>query len=582
MCNMFKLLLPVFAGLSLAGYQTASAQVKTATKITLAKQISLNNPITIQELKTGKYKDINIYSKVAMLGRVSGKSPISSAGTKTATVNGVTYTLQKTPFTTSGGEQNIGSATSLQSPDGLKVCAVQKARSENVFDVLNQFNTQSQIFVGGVYSDEAVLRGTYARLNLPRNPMQITTELVDFTQNSPVSNIETVANPENSGQINQAIANLLRRNQNASVPGNIRSDVFEVHSAAQLSVNLSSNASANLEPLLGVPVTVGADRSIVGDTKFEFNQVAAVVVQPFFNISVATPPTQLINGTTPSNAVYVSNVVYGRIAIITALSTSASATLQADMSAAVDAVDLVTADNSLSAGAKALFEARAIKVYIFGGDPVLASGVSVGSFAEFRNYINGMKAGVSGALGVPIAYQLRYIADDAPVNIKAVTEFNAVECKKASQIRASLSGIKVTNVVDFGFDEELYGNVKVDFNGKEYTLWSVSSANAIKKGKDQTITSSGDEEFINVFSDQVTSNTMLNIKMNIKDKIEGGPEFLGAAAKAKEDGFVSYTPGSVSVKALDVINANGGLLTKTFTLTEGNAEIKVTVRFKVE
>jgi hypothetical protein len=70
--------------------------------------------------------------------------------------------------------------------------------------------------------------------------------------------------------------------------------------------------------------------------------------------------------------------------------------------------------------------------------------------------------------------------------------------------------------------------------------------------------------------------------MNVKDKIEGGPEWIGAAQQAKDDGFVTYTPGSVSVKALDIINANGGLLTKTFTLTEGSAEIKVTVRFKVD
>jgi hypothetical protein len=581
MHKMLKNLIPVLGCLTFVSYQTASAQVKPATRITFAKQVSLTSPITARDLISGKYKDLNIYSKVAMLGKIPGKS-ISNAAAKTATVNGVTYTLQKTPFTTSGGEQNIGSATTLQSTDGLKVCAVQRAKSENAFDVLNQFTTQSQVFVGGIYSDEAVLRGTYARMNLPRNPMQITTELVDFTQNSPVSNIEMVASPENTGQINQAIANLLRRNQNASVPGNIRSDVFEVHTAAQMSVNLSSNASANLEPLLGVPVTVGTDRSIVGDAKFEFNQVAAVVVQPFFNISVATPPTQLINGTTPDNAVYVSNVVYGRIAIITAVSTLASTQLQADMNAAVDAVDLVSAENGLSAGAKALFEAKAIKVFIYGGDPVLASGVAVGSFAEFKNYINGMKAGVSGALGVPIAYQMRYISDDAPVNIKAITEFNAVECKKATQIRASLSSIKVTKVVDFGGDEELYGNVKVTFGGKDYTLWTVSNANAIKKGENQVISATGDEEFINVFADQITNNTMLDIKMNVRDKIEGGPEWIGAAQQAKDDGFVTYTPGSVSVKALDIINANGGLLTKTFTLTEGSAEIKVTVRFKVD
>lgn len=582
MCKMIRHLVPVLACLLLAAGQSAMAQVKTTTKITVAKQLSVAGSPTIKDLTTGKYKDLNIYSKVAMLNKVAGKVPPGSAGAKTATVNGVTYTLQKTPFTATGGQQNVGSPVTQQSSDGLKVCAVQKTRSENVFDILNQFNVQSQVMVGGIFADEEVLRGTYARMNLPRKAMQITTELVDFTQNSPVSNIETVTSPENSGQINQAIANLLRRNQNANVPANIRSDVFQVHTLAQLSVNLSSNASANLAPLIGVPVTVGTSQNVVGDTKFEFNQVAAVVVQPFFNISVATPPSDLVNGTVPSNAVYVSNVVYGRVAIITAISTVASATLQADMNAAVDAVDVVSAERELSAGARALFEARAIKVYIFGGDPALASGVAVGSFAEFKNYINGMKQRVSGAMGVPIAYQMRYIADDAPVNIKAVTEFNAVECKKASQIRASLSSIKVTNVVDFGGDEELYGNVKIAFGGKEYSLWSVGAGNAIKKGKDGVISATGDEEFINVFTDAINSNTLMNIKMNIRDKIEGGPEWIGAAQKAKDDGFVTYGPGSVNVKMLDIINANGGVLNKTFTLTEGSAEIRVTIAFRVE
>ena len=570
----FALLIP---SVKLIG-QVQSLSSKTAfTKITMPV-----SPIKMQDLISGQYKNLNIYTKLAMTSKVPGVLPMSPSSARMATVNGITYTLQKTPFSSEVPSQNIGAAVKQESPDGLRACTIQKTRSENAFDVLNQFNSQAQVNVGAIFSDQAVVNGTYAKMNLSRKPMQITTELVDYSQSSPVSNIETINDPDNLGQVNQAIANLLRRNQNAIVPAAITSNVFEVHTAGQLTVSLSSNASVNLEALIGVPVTVGSDKSITSDSRFDFNQVAAVIVQPFYNISVANPPTELLNGAAPSNAVIVRNVIYGRIAIVTAVSTLASSELTAAMTNSIEAVDVVTAENGLSATAKALFEARAIKVYIFGGDAALAGGVAVGSFAELKNYITGMKTNVSGAAGMPIAYQLRYIQDDAPVYLKAITEFNAVECKHASQIRMSMSKIQVTKVVDFGGDEELFGNIKASYDNNQQTLWSVPISSPIKKSENQSIGSTGDEKFFNIFRDAVDANSTINLQLNIKDKIESGLEALGASDQAKADGFVSYSPSSVGVKVLDILNSNGGVLTKTYTLNEGSAEIKVTITFKAE
>jgi hypothetical protein len=252
------------------------------------------------------------------------------------------------------------------------------------------------------------------------------------------------------------------------------------------------------------------------------------------------------------------------------------------MTNSIDALDVASGKGSLSATAKALFEAKAIKVYIFGGDVTLANGVAVGSFDELKNYITGMKPSVSSASALPIAYQLRYIQDDAPVFLKAVTEFNAVECKRATQIRMSMSKILVTKVVDFGGDEELFGDIKATYNNSQQTLWSVPIAHVIKKSENQFIGPTGDEKSINIFTDQINGNSTINLQLDIKDQIEAGLEALGASDQAKRDGFVSYGPSSVSVNILDILNANGGVLNKTYTLNEGSAEVKVTITFKAQ
>jgi len=571
----FALLVP---SVKLIGQVQSIASKTSFTKITMPV-----SPIKMQDLISGQYKNENIYTKMVLMSRVPGTQTALATPAKTATVDGVTYTLQKTPFANvTQPVQNIGAAVKQQSPDGLNVCTTQKTRVENVFDIMNQFNSQSRVNVGEIFSDDAVVNGTYARMNLSRKPIQITTDLVDYTQSSPVSNIEPVNDPDNLGQINQAIANLLRKNQNANIPGAIKSDVFEVHTAGQLAMSLNSNASVNLEALLGVPVSVGSDRSVTTDSRFDLSQVAAVIVQPFFQISVANASTDILNGTIPSNAVIVKNVLYGRVAIVTAVSALASSELQAALTNSIEVKDLVNADGQLSATAKALFEARAIKVFIYGGDVTLANGVAVGSITELKNYINGMKANVSAASAVPIAYSLAYIQDYAPVQLKAVTEFNDVECKHATQIRMSMSKILVTKVVDFGGDEELFGSIKASYDNNQQTLWTVPIANPIKKSENQFISSTGDEKFINIFPDQINSNSTINLQLNIKDKIEAGLEALGASDQAKADGFVSYLPSSVGVKVLDILNSNGGVLTKTYTLNEGSAEIKVTITFKAE
>jgi hypothetical protein len=131
-------------------------------------------------------------------------------------------------------------------------------------------------------------------------------------------------------------------------------------------------------------------------------------------------------------------------------------------------------------------------------------------------------------------------------------------------------------------DEELFGYIKATFDNNQQTLWSVPISNPIKKSENQFISATGDEKFFNVFADQVDINSTINLQLNIKDKIESGLEALDATDQAKRDGFVSYSPASVGVKLLDILNANGGVLTKTYTLNEGSAEVKVTITFKAE
>jgi hypothetical protein len=343
-------------------------------------------------------------------------------------------------------------------------------------------------------------------------------------------------------------------------------------------LSLEASAGANLEALIGLPIEVTAGQSYAQNDVFEASHVAAAIVQPYFTISVSCPPWDLVEGTPPADAVVVSNVIYGRMAFITASAVMASRDLSAKVDRIINAVDLASAEATASAELSAILSTGSLKVRIIGGSSVTGSAASVGTFQEFKNHITQLDPTVQGSLGVPLAYIFRYVSDDAPVFIKGSSEFDRVECRRTKRLKIANAAIKVSKVSDFG-DEELYGTIKLTFDGDTKDLWSQSSF--VSKGHNQSIVINAEPEF-RVDPTRI-NNARLEIAFNVKDKIMRfpDPEEAGASDQAKRDGFVKYSPGTIEFNVKDAQNASGGTLTKNYTLTEGSAELKVAMTFKL-
>ncbi len=557
-------------------------KLKTAPKSALSDVLKKHNLTSfgIKNLSLIKNEDPMTQMRAYSTAPNRGATPpaVSAHSPKSTQVNGITYSLQATPFATSEKIQSVGSPVSQTSTDGVRICEKVTSSQEEHLEIINNYGAAGNIAPGMIFGDQSVLNGTFMQQPVTKKAFSITTDLIDFS-NVNLSNAQAVAAPYDLGAINNAVNGLLNRLKNSPIPARIYSDVYEVHASAQLKLSMESSASANLEALIDIPIDVSASQSFSNEEKFEVNRAVAVVVQPYFTISVASPPWELVNGAPPSDAVVVSNVIYGRMAIITATSTEASVDLKASLERAVGLVDVASGSVKGSAEVSSLLKAGSLKVRIIGGNAQNASAAAVGSFDEFKNFIKGIDPTVQGALGVPLAYMFRFVSDDAPVFIKGISQFDNVECRHAQRLKITNSSIKVTKVSDFGGDEELYGHIKLTLGNTSKNLWEQAASAPIKKGSNDVISINAEPEFR--VDPELINTYKLSIEFRVRDKIESGPEWLGATNQGKHDGFVTYSPGTIELNVKDVQNANGGKLTKTYTLSESAAEVKVSMTFSL-
>jgi hypothetical protein len=193
----------------------------------------------------------------------------------------------------------------------------------------------------------------------------------------------------------------------------------------------------------------------------------------------------------------------------------------------------------------------------------------------------------NGAL--PLFYNLRYASDNAPAQIGAFADFTDTRCFKADKLDIKIVHAKLTKNAELDGNEELYGHIYIgsnDFKGNstidDRDFWEKSRSNSLKKGQGETISMDNQTITFNVNPAIVdVENEVITLTINIKDKIEDGPEWIGASNNAKADGFVQYTGTKHSVNLGDIKAATNGILNRTFKVTEGSSEFEVKVEYKL-
>ena len=533
---------------------------------------------------TPHQKFINLVNKADRYG-ASTTIPITQKNRIAG--NGVTYYINKgtgpaLPSATNGTTQ----ISSVQ--NDLVVCKVTPRRiikqlAGPLFIGTSVNPSLSVIYPGALFKDDDVIVGNFTPLSLPRTPGSI---LIDVQNNT--GNISRpVQNFNNRTEVMSQINTLRTDVQNSYA--NAYLDKFETsfQSTAQVNIGLEANMDLNLAPIIEIPVQVAANNSASFSFENSLNLATAAIFQVYYTISVGGEgPKSTIQGSVPSNALCVTDVQYGRIAFITVGSftsrNEADLTMGQLLSVGLDKnTTIAEAERQLSASAKFALQAGFVKIKITGGS--VSSAVAVNSLQTFRDYIEQINPTVSGSQAVPIFYSLRYAADNAPARIGAIADINDEECFRADQLKITLNSIKATQVVDFG-DEELYGTVSVGTIGKIYsgnaTLWSASSSSPKQAATNTNIVTNSPTVTFNV-NGAATSASSVTFTINIKDKIMGDPEFVGASQTAKDNGFVQYTPSSFTVPLADIKNATNGILIKTFNIEEGTAKVAVAIKLQL-
>lgn len=562
-----------------------NAQIKT-TNMNLAKVNFASLKFT--DLTSGSFKSASVFEKYSLLANMQNRfgtlQKINTSVKQATSTNGIRYYVSKDNITLPGN--STGAKVQSNTGQDALICestpiSVGKQFLSGLLMIpSSQAIENTKIYPGALFKDEDIVKGVFAPLNLPRKPGTIA---VNVISSNPVS--QDVSNFGDKNTVTSAMSQLLSRVGNSAANTDHFSTAFEFKASDDLSLNLESSTSVNLEAILGVPATVGNSINAGVTLSTEFNTAVAYIRNINYIISVGGTggPQSTIDGTIPSNAVCVTDVMYGSVAfiIVSNLSTRAEAKLVAQDLISVE--DVVSANPSISAESQRALSIGAVSVMVYGGAG--ASTVNtVTSIAQLRAELAKGNNTVIGVNAVPVFYALSYASDNAPVKAAAFSSFTDTRCFKASKLEVTLTSFKPTNVVDFG-DEELYGEVRIDCNGNSTSdnrqFWNISKSKAIQ-GK-QNVQVSG------TLTDKLTfnmnpllinfDNETVKVGINLKDVIMA-EEWPAASQFGKDNGFVQYSPTAFTVPFSDIKDAGSAGLNKTYNVAEGGATVQVVLNFK--
>ena len=540
---------------------------------------------------------VSLSKQLNRWGQTSAIPITQKSGTK-ANANGVRYFINKgTPPTLPA--QATGNTQTQTLSNDLVVCKITPktiARQlSGVFFIGTPANSsQSLIYPGALFKDDLVVQGDFTPLSLTRSPGSITIDVLNL--NGAIS--ENVSNFNDKTMVTNAINALRTKAGNSYANTYIQKFEASFEASSQINALLDANMNVNLQPIVELPVAVGAEMGGNLTIESSLNTAIAAICQVYYTISLGgSGPKSTVEGTIPSNALCVTDVFYGRSAFLSvgsyASRLEASAVQNQLLSFGIDEnVNLVDAERQLSASAKFALKSGFVKLTVTGGS--VASAVTVSNLQTLRDYIEKIDPTVSGVQAVPLFYMMRYAADEAPANIGAFASYTDKECFRADQLKITLQSIRPSVVDDWGGDEELYGSIAIDPIGKVYSgnpsLWNINSSSYSKaKIVTNVVAATPKPGVVFNLNPVTTSASSVNVTINIKDKILTlpDPEFLGATEQAKTDGYVLYkdpahSSNKISVSLAEIKNAPNGILNQTFTVRQGdNAKVEVALKFEL-
>lgn len=342
----------------------------------------------------------------------------------------------------SSARTQVGDTVETNTADGsdLIVCSQTKHTLQQNFDQVAILRPTAGIVWPGalVKANAALLDGTPEPITLARGPMTLRVDLPGIGDHG------TVVVPNPSGSSVQAAVDgaLGWWNDNAYQDGYVNAA-----SSSYLTSSAYSSEQAALDLGLHVnwaSVDVGTQFSATSSTD---KSVAMMLYkQTFYTVTVDPPssPGATLAASVGESAVkaqatatvppaYVHSVAYGRIILFRMETTDAVSS--ADMKASLQySAGVVPVEASLETRYKSILAKSTVTAITIGGNAASAAQVvTARSAGDLVPIITGKNAVYSkDNPGVPIAYTVRFLKDNAIAKMGYTTEYTANECRRAS------------------------------------------------------------------------------------------------------------------------------------------------------
>ncbi len=416
--------------------------------------------------------------------------------------------------------------------DGNYQTVVTKYKMVAGFDTHILFDpTSDVIWPGGLIDGNSIKVGSYVPIVSKNRPVTISISLENIWGKK-----SRCVQDAKLSTIRDAVGEILAQNINGATPAKVSFTITEVHSEDQLKIALGANYNCNNNTI---------------KSQFDFNnssiksRVIVQFIQVYYTIDIDTPETPasffaeetdwslLQNKMSGTSPMYVSTMKYGRLALFSFESTASIIALKAAINYSFNAV--VNGGGEISVVNETILNATTIKATILGGDGVAAAG-AVNGFNGLKSYLIAGGNYSWNSPGAPIAYKLRYLANNAIAEIVLTGEYSVVKTQRvSSRFRVENIDLICLSEDDFGNTEELYGyidlkayvgDVEVDsVDDKSPLLWVRPSSNTVDLAKGESFRIGESREFIFIEIDLPVARIVM--RADLKENDTFGDDSLG-------------------------------------------------------
>ena len=266
---------------------------------------------------------------------------------------------------------------------------------------------------------------------------------LSIAERTPIEvSIPSLANDDNfrrvetptQGQVSQAIGSMVGNatQSGLSTPSTITFEMSEYHSESQFALEAGiSGRYLNFEGSASGSVEKNASKTTV--TAQFYQKMFEVVVAPpqtpdgFFSEDFTEAKLQQqvdLGRIGPDNLpVYVSNVVYGRMMMVSMTSTASASDIRATMQAAYDGIG-VSVEASLSVRQRKLLQESELRVTSLGGDAdATLAIIRSGNWADY------FTDNVDLSSAAPLSYTFRNLGDGSIASVSETSEYNITTCE---------------------------------------------------------------------------------------------------------------------------------------------------------